>query len=152
MSKVTKRDRGRRTVVKRGDTEISIDQAGGRNVNIKTLPGWRSIQALDFIETPTMCRYSYCTKVDKQSTKGVYSMYRKFPSDTMLQIQCDKCSGPHRTTNNLCSANLKVKSRLFSAKPGFYNIKTGQRLPKTPRLLDEEWARAGNVSRVLLRH
>ena len=152
MSKVTKRTRRGGTVLKRGATEVSIDQEGDRSVNIKALPGWRSIQAVDFIETPTMCRYSYCTKGDKRSIKGLYSMYCKFPSETMMQIQCDKCSGPHRITNKLCSANLKVKSRLFHSKPGFYDIKTGRRLPKTPVKIDEESSRSGNVSRVLLSH
>ena len=66
----------------------------------------------------------------------------------MLEIQCDKCSGPHLLTKKMCSANLKTKSPLFRSKPGWYNVKTGQRLKTTPKPLDEEFSRSGNVARV----
>jgi len=132
------------------NSQISVNQNGEFTIKVGSIPGWRSIQRVDFIEVPSMCRFSYCKKKDaaQRTTKGEYQMYCKYPSETMLEIQCDKCSGPHLLTQKMCSANLKTKSPLFRSKPGWYNVKTGQRLKTTPTPFEEEFSRSGNVSRV----
>ncbi len=139
-----------RVKIKTANSRISVNRAGKYTVSsvVSNIPSWRSIKRIDYIEVPSMCRYSYCTKADSRVEKGSVDLYCKMPSETMLRIQCDKCSGPHLLNNRECSANLQTKSRLFSSPAGWYDAKTGLRLNQPFIQTDEIFSRSGNVSRV----
>ena len=126
---------------------VSITFDGHVKSKPRRLPTWRSIRKVDFISVPSMDRYVFCSDKDRANTMGTFYMYSKIPSASMLQEQCDKCSGPHLSSQKTCSANLHVPSPLFKAPPGFYSVKTGKRLERQPQLIETTFSRSGTVAR-----
>ena len=147
---VSQTSKNGRIRIKTSGKQISVNRKGELSFSRKStsVPSWRTIKRVDFIQVPSMFRFSYCTKADANTVKGVVKMYCKFPSETMLKIQCDKCSGPHLQRNKTCSATLGINSRLYASTPGFYDVQTGQKISSKLIKIDEEFSRSGNVSRI----
>lgn len=142
------------------NVKVHIFASGKQRVRQALVPSWFSIKRPVYIEVPTLDRFAY-VKVpedgedlkpvaggpkDKPDAK-VYEMFRKPATDKMKDMQCDACAGPHNKKNALCSATLKLQSPYNSLEPGFYDIKTRQKLPNIS-VLDEVYAASARVSKV----
>ena len=60
----------------------------------------------------------------------------KPPSDTMVELGCDRCAGPHRPDNAACSATLGITSHIANTE-GLFHLTTGQRIKSSWEIVSE---------------
>ena len=127
--------------------------AGAVNLSVNTITrkitvrqaekSWSQLTNPDMLLLPTFERLFIVDSKKKQREKAaksepqVYEAYLKRPSPTMNEIGCDRCAGPHSAKTMLCSANLRVVSPFLLKQPGFYLIKTGERVTPQPKIIKE---------------
>lgn len=145
------------------NTKVHIFASGKQRVQQSLVPSWFAIKRPAYIEVPSFDRFAFVKQgaegeelkpiaggPDDAPPKGVdtFEMFRKPPTEHMLQIQCDACAGPHNSKNLRCSATLAVVSPYASAEPGIYDIRTRERV--NVAVVDEVFASHAKVSKVTL--
>ena len=73
----------------------------------------------------------------------------KLPSASMLRMHCDRCVGPHRPSNNACSATLGLQASPMDEPGAMYDFQTGAKLEHTWSVVSESaLPRAKVITRV----
>lgn len=144
----------KRVVFKTESHETSVNRSTRRvTVRRAGIDSWGTLTHPDLILLPSFERGYYITQPgEPKTTDGKIRRYLslKRPSVLMNELGCDRCSGPHTKKNEMCSANLKIRSPFLSKPNGFYDIKTGERLHPQPVVIEETVNKRGTVRKVLL--
>ena len=146
--------------------KVHVFASGQRRIVRSVVPPWHSIKRPVWIEVPSLDRFAYIKRGDPGDeeefrpvaggpndapTTREFQMYRKPPTETMLERQCDACAGPHTNKNLLCSATLGINSPYSALPPGMYDIKTRERINPDISIIDEEFSPHARVTRVTVR-
>ena len=139
--------------------KVHIFASGAQRVRQSIVPSWFAIKRPSYIQVPSLDRFAF-VKVPKEGDDlkpvaggpkdkpdgKMYDMFRKPATEAMKAMQCDFCAGPHSNTNTMCSATLGIQSPYSSCEPGFYDIKTRQKLADIT-IVDEVYAAHARVSK-----
>jgi hypothetical protein len=144
------------------NTKVHIFASGKQRVQQSLVPSWFAIKRPAYIEVPSFDRFAFVKQgaegeelkptaggPDDRPEGDTFEMFRKPPTEHMLQTQCDACAGPHNSKNLRCSATLGVVSPYASAEPGIYDIRTREKV-KNIAVVDEAFAAHAKVSKVTL--
>ena len=115
-----------------GDSVASVARTGKLKPKaMPAFPSWYSIKRITWIQGKTLERIQVQTgptvKLAAPKFGQVVSAIVKQPTPHMISIGCDRCAGPHESTNAVCSANLELPTPLTDPNT-LYDFYTGEPL------------------------
>ena len=121
----------------------SVDSSGKfKQKPTPSFPSWYSVKRINWVQGKTLERLQVQEPPKNLGTPAVgqqITVVVKLPTPRMTQLGCDRCVGPHESTNVACSATLGLETSM-SDPHKFYDFYTGL-------AVEAEWALVANVQR-----
>lgn len=144
------------------NTKVHIFASGKQRVRQSLVPSWFAIKRPAWIEVPSLDRLAFVKRgkegeelrptaggPDDRPDGDTFEMFRKPPTQKMMDLRCDSCAGPHTAQNLMCSATLGVETPYAAMEPGIYDIRSRKRVPGVA-IVDEVFAAHARVSKVTI--